>query len=115
MSSLAFHFFSGLRTRGGEYNCKGRTDERLAKSSQNDHMVDIVRMSGGWGLVGPSRPGYTGACPILILDRSGRAGPHVARHQIARLVGWLIDIRRQCDSHVPFPEMLLYKREEESF
>jgi hypothetical protein len=103
LSSLEFHFFSALLTNGGEHEYKGRTDERLAKSSQNDHMVDIVCMSSGWGLVGPSRPSDTGAYPILILDRSGRAGANVACHQIARFVGLLPEHQRPLLQRWRFP------------
>ncbi len=53
-------------------------------------MVDIVHMSRGRGLAGSSGPRVACDCPLLILDRSGRAGANAACHQAARAVTeWL--------------------------
>ena len=50
-------------------------------------MVDIVHLSRGGGLVGPSCPSGAGAGSLLVLDRGGRAGANAACHQTARIVG----------------------------
>ena len=47
-------------------------------------------MSRGRGLGGCSGPGVACACPLLILDRSGRTSAIAACHQAARAVTqWL--------------------------
>ena len=82
---------------------KGCIYERVAQSSQTDHMVDIVNMPRGRGLADSSGPRVGCACPLLILDRSGRTGVNATCNQAARAVTewlrlWASDVGSWCES-----------------